>query len=107
MSISFLVQFRMKAEKDAALALDRAVKAVAQNSKDVLEDIRSGAERASWYSACFFEKYAEDCTQLRNEDARFVKALFELYRRHDILTEMMTMFIDAELKNLILRKYSC
>ena len=47
MSISSMVKFRMETDRYAAIALDRAVRGVQQNSISVLEDVRSGLERAT------------------------------------------------------------
>lgn len=50
MSVSSIVKFKLQTDRSAALALERAVNGVNQNSSNVLEDLRAGIERASWYS---------------------------------------------------------
>lgn len=99
MYISSVVKFRTTSERDAALALEKAVKGVGKDTSGTIEDIRSGFERASWYSSCFFDKYASVCTELKNEDARFIKSIFEIYNRRDIIADMLRMYLEEELNS--------
>ncbi|WP_421505974.1 hypothetical protein [Erwinia rhapontici] len=100
MSISSTLQSRSTSERDAALALEKAVKGVNRSSHVILEDVKRGVERASWYSSCLFDKYANVCSELKKEDARLIKSAFEIYKRKDIIADMMEMYIDEELKNI-------
>lgn len=65
MSISSTLQSRSTSERDAALALEKAVKGVNRSSHVILEDVKRGVERASWYSSCLFDKYANVCSELK------------------------------------------
>lgn len=98
MSISSIVKFKLGTDRSAAVALDRAVNGVKQNSGSTLEDVRSGVERASWYSSCLFDKYKDVCTELSTEDKRFIKCIYEVYKRKNIIADMMRMYIEEELK---------
>ncbi|MCT2385529.1 hypothetical protein [Erwinia pyrifoliae] len=98
MYISSIIKFRTTSERDAAIALDKAVNDVSSNSVGTLEDIKAGVERASWYSSCLFDKYDDVCSGLKGEDRRFIKAIFEIYKRRDIIADMIRMYIEAELK---------
>ncbi|KAA5979170.1 MULTISPECIES: hypothetical protein [unclassified Pantoea] len=100
MSVSSIVKFRMNNDRSAAEALERAMYGVAQNNKSVLQDVKSGVERASWYSSCLFDKYAGECAILKEEDKRFLKNIFEIYKRQDIIRDMMKMYFNEELKNI-------
>ncbi|AWV46655.1 hypothetical protein CD201_19715 [Hafnia alvei] len=98
MSISSIVKFKFETARSAAVALERAVNGVKQNSLSTLEDVRSGVERASWYSSCLFDKYKYVCTELSIEDKRFIKCIYEVYKRVNIIADMMRMYIEEELK---------
>lgn len=100
MSISSIVKFKLETDKSAAKALDRAVNGVKQNSGSTLEDVRSGVERASWYSSCLFDKYKDVCTELSTEDQRFIKCIYEVYNRKNIIADMMRMYFEEELKHV-------
>lgn len=100
MSISSTVRFKLETDRSAAVALDRAVNGVRQNIGSTLEDVRSGVERASWYSSCLFDKYKDVCTELSTEDLRFIKCIYEVYKRKNIIFDMMRMYIEEELKYL-------
>lgn len=98
MSISSIVKFKLETDRSAAVELDRAVNGVKQSSGGTLEDVRSGVERASWYSSCLFDKYKDVCTELSTEDQRFIKCIYEVYKRKNIIADMMRMYIEEELK---------
>jgi len=98
MSISSVLKFRMENDRKAAIALNRAVNGVAQNNRSVLGDVHSGLERASWYGSCFFDSYADVCAQLKTEDKRFLKNIFEIYKRKDIIADIIRMYLEEELK---------
>ncbi|CAO98415.1 hypothetical protein [Erwinia tasmaniensis] len=98
MYISSIIKFRTTSERDAAIALDKAVNGVGANSMGSLDDVKAGVERALWYSSCLFDKYDDVCSELKGEDRRFIKAIFEIYKRRDIIADMIRMYIEAELK---------
>ncbi|MGG6193513.1 hypothetical protein ACQV2B_05365 [Pantoea allii] len=100
MYISSIIKFRSTSEKDAATALDKAVNGVGTNSMSTLEDVKAGVERASWYSSCLFDKYDDICSELKGEDRRFIKAIFEIYKRKDVMADMMRMYVEAELNEM-------
>ncbi len=80
MYISSIIKHKTTSERDAAIALDRALSRVGKDSKSVLNDVKAGVERASWYSSCLFDKYQDICSELKSEDARFIKSIFEIYK---------------------------
>jgi len=100
MYISSIIKFRSTSEKDAATALDKAVSGVGTNSMSALADVKAGVERASWYSSCLFDKYDDICSELKGEDRRFIKAIFEIYKRKDVMADMMRMYVEAELNEM-------
>ena len=98
MNISSIVRLRTTAERDASIALEKAVKGVWKSSQNTFSEIKDGVERASWYSSCLFEKYDGVCLELKQEDSRFIKSIFEVYKRKDIIADMIRMYIENELK---------
>lgn len=98
MYLSSLLKSRTQSEKDAAIALDRAAKGVVDVNKDTVEDVSSGFERLSWYSSCLTKNYADVCSELRKEDWRMVKAIFEIFKREDVVRDIVKIFFEDELK---------
>jgi len=98
MSISSIVKFKLETHMSAAVALDHAVNGVKQSIESTLENVCSGVERASWYSSCLFDNYKNVCTELSTEDQRFIKCIYEVYKRKNIIADMMRMYIEEELK---------
>ena len=100
MDISSIIKFRTTSERDAAIALDKAVNGVGANGVGTLEDVKAGVERALWYSSCLFDKYNDVCSELKGEDRRFLKAIFEIYKRRDIVAAMIRIYIEEELNSV-------
>lgn len=98
MLLSSVLKFRTRFERDAAIALDKAVTGVRANSMGSMNNVKSGVERASWYSSCLFDKYENVCSELKNEDARVIKSVFEIYKRRNIIADIIRMYIEEELK---------
>ncbi|EOC3059598.1 hypothetical protein ACINJI_001199 [Cronobacter dublinensis] len=98
-SISTILKFRSENDRAAAIALDRAVNGVKDSMVENMQDAKAGVERASWYSSCLFDRYEDVCSQLKGEDKRFFKSVFEIYKRKDIIADMLEMYIELELKN--------
>ncbi|CAI1627682.1 hypothetical protein [Serratia plymuthica] len=98
MYISSIIKSRTTSEKNAAIALEKAVKGVGRSSQETLQDVKLGVERASWYSSCLFDKYDNVCSELKNEDSRFIKSVFEIYKRKDVIADIMQMYVSEELK---------
>ncbi|WP_338512633.1 hypothetical protein VRB34_01265 [Erwinia aphidicola] len=55
MSLSSSLRSKMRNERDAAIALDKAVSGVKDNINSTASDVYSGVERLSWYSSCFLK----------------------------------------------------
>jgi hypothetical protein len=100
MNITASLQFKMKSERDAGLALDKALAGVANGSKSTLADVKAGVERASWYSSCLFDKYSDVCNELKTEDKRFFLGVKEIYKRKDVILFMLELYIRYELSLL-------
>lgn len=100
MNITASLQFKMKSERDAGLALDKALAGVANGSKSTLADVKAGVERASWYSSCLFDKYNDVCNELKTEDKRFFLGVKEIYKRKDVILFMLELYIRYELSLL-------
>lgn len=98
MYMSSLIKERTRNERDAAIALERAMNGVKDNTMDTITNVKLGVKRASWYSSCFFDKYKDVCSELKAEDARFIKSILEIYKRKDIIADMLKMYIETELK---------
>ncbi|WP_336803899.1 hypothetical protein [Erwinia aphidicola] len=98
MSLSSSLRSKMRNERDAAIALDKALSGVKDNINSTASDVYSGVERLSWYSSCFFEKYKDSCSDLSSSDKRFFLVIGEVYKRADVIGDMIEMYISIELE---------
>lgn len=98
--LSSMIKFRLETERRAAIALEKAMHGLKDEISNTIDDIGSGAERLSWYGSCFFEDYQDVCSELKNEDKRFIKEILILFKREDAANDMIKMYIEAELDTL-------
>jgi hypothetical protein len=89
----------MEAERKIALSLEKGIKLFQENSKEVMSSIYSGVERATWYSACFFDEYQDVCQELREEDKRMIAAINEVFKRNDVILDMIELYVKYVLDN--------
>ncbi|WP_145571961.1 hypothetical protein [Yersinia bercovieri] len=94
MNASFYLKEKLKADRELSLSLERGIKGAVSSAKGTIRNVYSGAERASWYTSCFFEKYARECQEIKAEDARIIKAISEVYRRSDVIFDMIKLYVE-------------
>lgn len=94
------LKIKLEADRNIAENLDKAIKVVQQDTFDVAHGFSSGAERLSWYGSGFFEDYKDVCNQLTQEDYRMVGALREVYRRNDVVLDMVEIYFRKKLSRI-------
>ncbi|OAT31652.1 hypothetical protein M976_00589 [Buttiauxella ferragutiae ATCC 51602] len=99
MNHSDYLRVHMEAERKIALSLEKGIKLFQENSKEVMSSIYSGVERATWYSACFFDEYQDVCQELREEDKRMIAAINEVFKRNDVILDMIELYVKYVLDN--------
>ncbi|BET62804.1 Uncharacterised protein [Yersinia pseudotuberculosis] len=60
-----LVYLKEKLNAGRVLSLDCGIKGTIKSAKGTIESVYSGAERTSWHTSCFFEKYASECQEIK------------------------------------------
>lgn len=94
MNASIYLKEKLNADRMLSLSLDRGIKETMSSAKGTIESVYSGVERASWYTSCFFEKYASECQEIKAEDARIIKAISEIYKRSDVIFDMIKLYVE-------------
>lgn len=61
MSLSQYLKLNITADKKIADAFSKGLQGVDNVARENLSDIYSGAERLSWRSSCFTDKYSDVC----------------------------------------------
>jgi len=97
MSLASHLKVKMESERSAALALDKAAEAFRTGSTQVLNDVRDGFERVTWYGSCPFDRYNDVCSELNNENKRFFLSISEVYKRNDVILDMVKIYLNYEL----------
>jgi hypothetical protein len=104
MNISLYLKEKLNADRELSLSLDRGVKRAISSTKGIIENVYSGNERVSWYASCFFEKYTNECQQIKYEDTRIIKAISEIYKRADVIYDMIKLYVEHVLEKNTLRE---
>ncbi|MBA0208308.1 hypothetical protein [Pectobacterium brasiliense] len=99
MQASEYLKYKMESDKVLATHLDDITKKLKSNSISLTTDLYSGMERTSWYSSCLFEKYNDVCQELQYEDSRMVSAIKEVFKRDDVILDMVKIYIDNLMKD--------
>ncbi|EHZ3052645.1 hypothetical protein K5O51_002465 [Salmonella enterica subsp. enterica] len=93
MGNSTYVKTVLRSNKTIAIALDKGLVAFRRGMKKSLNQISLGAERASWYTSCFFDERQDVCGELRHEDYRMWVCIKEFFTRSDPLADILLICV--------------
>ncbi|MBJ7221473.1 MULTISPECIES: hypothetical protein [unclassified Brenneria] len=99
MLTSEYLKSKMGADRVIASQLESITKKLKDNTISLTTDLYSGIERTSWYSSCLFEKYNDVCQELQYEDVRMVGAIKEVFKRDDVILDMVKIYIEYLMKD--------
>ncbi|AFR01529.1 MULTISPECIES: hypothetical protein [Pectobacterium] len=99
MQASEYLKYKMESDKVLATHLDDITKKLKSNTISLTTDLYNGMERTSWYASCLFEKYNDVCEELKFEDRRMFFAIVEIYKREDVILDMIKIYVDILMKN--------
>ncbi|WP_410436096.1 hypothetical protein [Lonsdalea quercina] len=100
MLVSDYLKSKMEADKVLATQLDRVSNKIKENTISLTSDIYNGIERASWYTSCMFEKYNDVCQELKLEDRRMFFSIVQVYRREDVILDIVHAYTKILIENL-------
>ncbi|MEL4868543.1 hypothetical protein AAEU41_06780 [Pantoea agglomerans] len=86
-------------DKELAIRLDKAMSGVKDGVTDYLNNLGDAATRLLYYTSCLTKNYHDVCTQLKDEDIRFVQGLGELVIHRNLIFRMIKIYIETVLKN--------
>lgn len=99
MLTSEYLKSKMEADRVIASQLESMTKKLKDNTISLTTNLYSGIERTSWYSSCLFEKYNDVCEELKFEDCRMFFSIVEVYKREDVILDMVKAYVDILMKN--------
>ncbi|MDY4367494.1 hypothetical protein SNR26_07150 [Pectobacterium brasiliense] len=99
MQLSEYLKYKMESERVLATHLDSIAHKFKENTVSIASDLYSGIERVTWYSSCFIEKYNDDCQQLKSENGRMYLAIKQIYKRRDVILDILVAYIKTLLKD--------
>lgn len=94
------LKMKLQADRNIALDLEKALRVIQQDALNTARGLSSGAERLSWYGSCMFEDYRDVCKQLTQEDMRMLSTLRQVYRRHDVVLDMVEIYFRKKLSRI-------
>ncbi|MBA0167333.1 hypothetical protein [Pectobacterium sp. CFBP8739] len=99
MQLSEYLKYKMESDRVLATHLDSMTDKIKDNTIKIGDDLYSGIERATWYSSCLIEKYNSDCQQLKSENERMYLAIKQIYKRKDVIIDMLIAYLKILLKD--------
>lgn len=93
MDNSAYIKSVLKSNETIALAAEKGGAAFLRGFKKSINQISAGAERLSWYSACFFDKYQEECRDIKQDDLRMMACIYEFFTRKDPVADLILMCV--------------
>ncbi|WP_342323488.1 hypothetical protein AAEY27_03245 [Kosakonia sp. BYX6] len=95
---------KMKAQSDRrmAIVLTKALREIHAGQMDTIEKVKLGGERLINYGSCFVsdEYFRRTCSEQWREDTRLVFSLTEVYKRNDVVLDMVELYFRKTLKRL-------
>jgi len=96
---NYMLINQMQADSLMGVRLDRALSGVKDAVMDQAGHVNMGVTRLIYYSACFTDNYQDVCAAQKTEDVRFMEALVQLVRRHNVLKRMFEIYVEHLLRN--------
>lgn len=100
MTASDILRIKFQSHRQMAIYADRGVRGVISNVKGVLSDVYSGMERASWYTSCLTNEYADVCEALKSEETRMALSIYSVYRYREVIVFMIGLYIAKVLADV-------
>ncbi|ELY7521119.1 hypothetical protein SOJ89_001432 [Cronobacter sakazakii] len=95
---------KLKAQSDQrlAIALTKAVKEVYATHIQTVEDVKLGSQRIINYGSCMMpdKYYRSTCHEQWGEDKRLYLSLLEIYKRNDVVLDMVQLYFQKTFKRL-------
>ena len=87
---------RMKLQSDRQLSIytQHGFSSFAQATKNIVSDIYSGIERASWYTSCLIPRYGDICSELVTEEKRMSLSIASVFKHHDVILHMFVLYFE-------------
>jgi len=84
----------MQADSLLGVRLDKALAGVKDAVLDQARHVNMGVTRLAFYSSCFTDNYQDVCAAQKSEDVRFMEALVQLVKRHDVIKRMFQIYVE-------------
>lgn len=96
---NYAVITKMQADSLLGVRLDKALAGVKDAVLDQARHVNMGVTRLAFYSSCFTDNYQDVCAAQKSEDVRFMEALVQLVKRHDVIKRMFQIYVENLLSN--------
>lgn len=97
----FYASLRLKFQSDRQLGIyvQRGMNSYVKETQNVLSNISSGMERASWYTSCLIPRYGDVCNELVTEEKRMSLSIASIFRYHDVIEQMLYLYFEMVIKD--------
>ncbi|RLM02044.1 hypothetical protein BIY27_26110 [Gibbsiella quercinecans] len=95
MSQTYL-KMKMQSDRRLALTITKALQEVHSNLVSTINDVKAGSSRLVNYGSCLSSDnyYRQTCRETWQEDTRLVMSLSEIYKRNDVVLDMVQIYFQ-------------
>ncbi|QLK62638.1 hypothetical protein GE278_18575 [Enterobacteriaceae bacterium Kacie_13] len=99
MQASDYLRLKFQSDRQLGIYIQRGMNDYVTETKNVLSNISSGMERASWYTSCLIPRYGDVCQELVTEEKRMRLSIISIFRYHDVIQHMLFLYFEMVVKN--------
>lgn len=96
------LKLKMQADKRMAIAVTKALREIHASHMETVEQVKLGGQRLINYGACLIpdDYYHSTCYEQWQEDKRFFLCFSEMYKRNDVVLDMVELYFRKTLNRL-------
>lgn len=93
---------KAEADRSMAIALTKALSEIYAGHMETIEKVKLGSQRFINYGSCFVsdEYYGSTCHEQWSEDKRLYLSVLEIYKRNDVVLDMVQLYFQKTFKRL-------
>lgn len=96
------LKWKSETDRNMAIAVTKALREIHEGQMETIEKVKLGSQRVINYGSCFVtnEYYRSTCHEQWSEDKRLYLSLLEIYKRNDVVLDMVELYFRKAFKRL-------
>ncbi|WP_245912311.1 hypothetical protein [Mixta gaviniae] len=96
------LKWKSETDRNMAIAVTRALREIHEGQMETIEKVKLGSQQLIHYGSCFVtnEYYRSTCHEQWSEDKRLYLSLLEIYKRNDVVLDMVELYFRKAFRRL-------